>query len=96
MKTPLVAGSGWTLLGGEAHELRHWDVVRASPPVVRACAAGADGMETIAISGLKPEASDGEMLEVVWPDRAEARLHPLRRLIFGDLAVARHAERRVA
>jgi quercetin dioxygenase-like cupin family protein len=64
----IVAGSGQALLDGAVHELRQWDVVRVAPPVVRAFASGPDGMEMIAIGGPKPEGSDGEMLEVVWPD----------------------------
>ena len=64
----VVAGSGQALLDGKVYELRQWDVVRCAPPVVRAFAAGPDGMDMIAIGGPKPEGSDGEMLEVVWPD----------------------------
>ena len=44
------------------------DVVRVSPPVARAFAAGPDGMDIIAIGGPKPDGRDGEMLEIVWPD----------------------------
>ena len=50
------------------HELRHWDVARVAPEVVRAFGAGPDGMELIAIGRPKPEGRDGEMVEVVWPD----------------------------
>jgi quercetin dioxygenase-like cupin family protein len=64
----VVAGSGQVMLDDEVHELRQWDVVRVSPPVARAFAAGPDGMDVIAIGGPKPEGRDGEMLEVVWPD----------------------------
>jgi len=64
----VVAGSGQVMLDDEVHELRQWDVVRVSPPVARAFAAGPDGMDIIAIGGPKPEGRDGEMLEVVWPD----------------------------
>jgi quercetin dioxygenase-like cupin family protein len=64
----VVAGAGQVLLDGTVHELRQWDVVRVAPEVVRAFAAGADGLELIAIGGPKPAGGDGEMLEVVWPD----------------------------
>ena len=64
----VVAGSGQVMLDEEVHELSQWDVVRVSPPVTRAFAAGPDGMDIIAIGGPKPEGRDGEMLEVVWPD----------------------------
>jgi quercetin dioxygenase-like cupin family protein len=63
----VVAGAGRVMLDGAVHELHQWDVVRVSPEVVRAFAAGPDGLEVIAIGGPKPEGSDGEMLEVVWP-----------------------------
>ena len=49
-------------------ELRRWDVVRVAPQVVRAFGAGPQGLELIAIGGPKPEGSDGEMLEVAWPE----------------------------
>jgi len=64
----VVAGSGQVMLDDEVRELRQWDVVRVAPPVVRAFAAGPDGMDIIAIGGPKPAVSDGEMLQVVWPD----------------------------
>ena len=64
----VVAGAGQVLLNGQVHELRHWDVVRVAPEMVRAFGAGPDGLELIAIGGPKPEGRDGEMVEVVWPD----------------------------
>ena len=64
----VVAGSGQVMLDDDIHELRQWDVVRVSPPVARAFAAGPDGMDIIAIGGPKPDGRDGEMLEIVWPD----------------------------
>ena len=57
----VVAGSGRVMLDDEVHELNQWDVVRAF-------AAGPDGMDILAIGGPKPEGRDGEMLEVAWPD----------------------------
>jgi len=64
----VIAGAGQVLLDGTVHELRQWDVVRVAPEVVRAFAAGPDGLELIAIGGPKPEGGDGEMLAVEWPD----------------------------
>ncbi len=64
----VVAGSGEVLLDGAVHPLSHWDVVRVSPNVVRAFAAGPEGLEIIAIGGPKPEGRDGEMLGVEWPE----------------------------
>ena len=39
----VVAGSGQVMLDDQVHELRQWDVVRVSPPVVRAFAAAGWG-----------------------------------------------------
>jgi quercetin dioxygenase-like cupin family protein len=64
----VVAGSGEVLLEGGAHPLRQWDVVRVAPEVVRAFAAGPDGLEVLAIGGPKPPDGDGEMMDVTWPD----------------------------
>jgi mannose-6-phosphate isomerase-like protein (cupin superfamily) len=64
----VVAGSGQVLLDGEVVELKQWDVVRVGPPVIRAFAAGPEGMDVIAIGGPKPEEGDGEMLDAVWPE----------------------------
>ena len=64
----VVAGAGQVLLDGTVNELHQWDIVRVAPEVVRAFAAGPDGLDLIAIGGPKPEGGDGEMLEVVWPD----------------------------
>ncbi len=63
----VISGSGQVLLDGEVIELRQWDLVRVSPEVVRAFAAGHDGMEIVAVGGPKPEGGDGEQAEVSWP-----------------------------
>ena len=64
----VVAGSGRILLDDEVHELAQWDVVRVAPEVVRAFAAGPDGLDLIAIGGPKPEEGDGVRAEASWPD----------------------------
>jgi quercetin dioxygenase-like cupin family protein len=64
----VAAGSGRMLLDGELQELRQWDIVRVAPEVVRAFAAGPDGLEIIAIGGPKPEEGDGVMGQAEWPD----------------------------
>jgi mannose-6-phosphate isomerase-like protein (cupin superfamily) len=64
----VVAGSGRMLLDGETVELQPWDTVRVAPEVVRAFAAGPDGLEVIAIGGPKPEGGDGETASAEWPD----------------------------
>jgi quercetin dioxygenase-like cupin family protein len=64
----VVGGSGRILLDDEVHELRHWDVVRVAPAVVRAFEAGPEGLEIVAIGGPKPEEGDGVRAEAAWPD----------------------------
>jgi quercetin dioxygenase-like cupin family protein len=64
----VVRGSGQVLLDGELSELREWDLIRVSPDVVRAFAAGPDGLEIVAVGGPKPEGGDGESAPVTWPD----------------------------
>jgi quercetin dioxygenase-like cupin family protein len=64
----VVGGSGRILLDDEVHELRHWDVVRVAPEVVRAFEAGPEGLEIVAIGGPKPEEGDGVRAEAAWPD----------------------------
>ncbi len=63
----VVRGSGQVLLDGEVSELRQWDLVRVSPEVVRAFAAGPEGLEIVAVGGPKPEGGDGEAAPVDWP-----------------------------
>ena len=64
----VVGGSGRVLLDDEVRELRPWDVVRVSPPVVRAFAGGPDGLEVIAVGSDRPEGGDGVQVPVAWPD----------------------------
>jgi len=64
----VISGSGQILLDGEVGELKQWDLVRVSPEVVRAFAAGPDGMEIVAVGGPKPEGGDGETAPVTWPE----------------------------
>jgi mannose-6-phosphate isomerase-like protein (cupin superfamily) len=66
----VVSGSGRLLVDGEVVELRPWDVVRVAPEAARAFAAGADGLELIAIGGPKPEGGDGEEVPATWPAAA--------------------------
>ena len=63
----VIQGSGEILLDGEVSPLRQWDLVRCSPGVVRAFAAGPDGLEIVAVGGPKPEGGDGETAPVTWP-----------------------------
>ena len=63
----VVAGSGELLLDDEMVALAPWDAVRVAPEVVRAFAAGPDGLEIIAVGGPKPEGGDGVPTPVEWP-----------------------------
>ena len=63
----VISGSGEILLDGEVIALRQWDLVRVAPEVVRAFAAGPDGLEIVAVGGPKPEGGDGEAAPVTWP-----------------------------
>jgi uncharacterized cupin superfamily protein len=64
----VISGSGQILLDGEVSDLTQWDLVRVSPEVVRAFAAGSEGMEIVAVGGPKPEGGDGEPGPVAWPE----------------------------
>jgi mannose-6-phosphate isomerase-like protein (cupin superfamily) len=64
----VISGSGQILLDGEVHDVGPWDVVRVAPEVLRAFAAGPDGLEVVAVGGPKPEGGDGEPGPVTWPE----------------------------
>jgi hypothetical protein len=42
-------------------------LVRVAPEVVRAFAAGPEGMEIVAVGGHKPDGGDGETAPAAWP-----------------------------
>jgi uncharacterized cupin superfamily protein len=63
----VISGSGQILLDGEVSDLKQWDLVRVSPEVVRAFAAGSEGMEVVAVGGPKPEGGDGVTAPANWP-----------------------------
>ena len=63
----VISGSGELLLDGEVIEVGQWSLVRVAPTVLRAFAAGPDGLEVVAVGGPKPEGGDGEPGEVTWP-----------------------------
>lgn len=64
----VVGGSGRVKLDDEVRDLRHWDVVRVAPQVVRAFEAGPDGLELIVIGSDRPEGGDGTMVSDWWTD----------------------------
>lgn len=64
----VIRGSGQILLDGEVSDLAQWDLVRIAPDVVRAFAAGPDGMDIVAVGGPRPEGGDGETEPAAWPE----------------------------
>jgi len=62
----VVQGSGRMRLDDEIVELKHWDVVRVAPSVVRAFEGGPDGLGMIAVGNDRPEGGDGQMVEDFW------------------------------
>lgn len=63
----VVEGSGHILLNKELITLELWDVIRVAPEVVRAFAAGPNGLTLIAVGGPKPEGGDGVKETPKWP-----------------------------
>jgi mannose-6-phosphate isomerase-like protein (cupin superfamily) len=66
----VISGSGRVKLDDEIFELKQWDVVRVSPPVVRAFAGGPEGMELIVAGTDRPEGGDGVGADDFWPEDA--------------------------
>lgn len=64
----VVSGAGRVKLDDEVVEIKQWDVVRVSPPVVRAFAAGPEGMELIAIGSDRPADGDGVLVKDWWTE----------------------------
>ena len=67
----VVSGSGRVRLDDEILPIDTWDVVRVSPPTVRAFEAGPDGLEVIAIGSDRPEGGDGVVAESAWVGEPE-------------------------
>jgi mannose-6-phosphate isomerase-like protein (cupin superfamily) len=63
----VISGSGRVKLDDEIFDLEQWDVVRVSPPVVRAFAGGPEGMELIVAATDRPEGGDGVGADDFWP-----------------------------
>ena len=61
-------GSGKLRLDDEIIDIRRGDVIRVAPQVVRAFAAGPEGLELIAVGNDRPEGGDGEMIQDFWTD----------------------------
>jgi mannose-6-phosphate isomerase-like protein (cupin superfamily) len=63
----VVHGSGRILLDKDVVPLELWDVIRVAPEVVRAFAAGPDGLDILAVGGPKPKDGDGVRQTPDWP-----------------------------
>ena len=57
----VVEGSGIVHLDGEVREVKEWDAVRVSGPVVRSFEAGAEGLAILAFGEINP-ANDAELI----------------------------------
>jgi mannose-6-phosphate isomerase-like protein (cupin superfamily) len=62
----VVEGGGRMRLDDEVIELKHWDVIRVAPSVVRAFEGGPEGLGLIAIGSDRPEGGDGERVDDFW------------------------------
>jgi uncharacterized cupin superfamily protein len=62
----VLGGSGSVKLDDERFDLRAWDVVRVAPATIRGFAAGADGLELLAIGSDRPEGGDGVSADDDW------------------------------
>lgn len=63
----VIRGGGLMLLDNEAIDLKLDDVVRVAPEVIRAFAAGPEGLDILAIGGQKPAEGDGVKGDANWP-----------------------------
>jgi mannose-6-phosphate isomerase-like protein (cupin superfamily) len=66
----VISGSGRVKLDDEIIDLGQWDIVRVSPPVVRAFEGGPEGMELIIAGADRPEGGDGVRVDDFWPKDA--------------------------
>jgi mannose-6-phosphate isomerase-like protein (cupin superfamily) len=63
----VLAGSGRMKLDDDIIDLKQWDVVRVSPPVMRGVEAGPDGLELLATNA-GPNKKDTEPVPGWWSD----------------------------
>jgi mannose-6-phosphate isomerase-like protein (cupin superfamily) len=64
----ITRGSGRLRLDDEILDIQRGDVIRVAPQVIRAFAAGPEGLELIAVGNDRPEGGDGEMIQDFWTD----------------------------
>ena len=63
----VLSGGGRMKLDDEIVELRQWDAVRVSPPVMRGVEAGSEGLELLAVNAAE-HTSDTEPVMGWWSD----------------------------
>lgn len=63
----VVSGSGRFKLEDDIVDVKHGDVLRVAPHVMRGFEAGAEGVELLAIGSDRPEQGDGDMTPNWWP-----------------------------
>ncbi len=62
----VLSGDGKVKLDDELRDVRPWDIVRVAPGTFRGFAAGADGLELLAIGSDRPEGGDGVQSDDDW------------------------------
>ena len=68
----MLSGAGQVKLDDELHDIGPWDIVRVAPATFRGFAAGADGLELLAIGSDRPEGGDGVQSDDDWWGEPEA------------------------
>ncbi len=64
----VLTGSGRLRVEEDILDLDQWDIVRVDPTAVRGFEAGPEGMDLLAVGGVRPEGGDGEMVQDWWKD----------------------------
>ena len=62
----MLGGSGKVRLNDDVMDVKQWDVVRVAPSTIRGFAAGADGLELLAVGSDRPEGGDGKSAKDWW------------------------------
>ena len=62
----VLGGSGKVRLNDDVMDVKQWDVVRVAPSTIRGFAAGADGLELLAVASDRPEGGDGQPAKDWW------------------------------
>jgi quercetin dioxygenase-like cupin family protein len=62
----VLGGSGQVRLNDEVMDVVEWDVIRVAPSTIRGFAAGAEGLEVLAVGSDRPEGGDGQPAKDWW------------------------------